>query len=458
MSEDRLAKDLPGRSQLGEASRHPGLDSLVVHLRQVQLYLLLVTLALLLAASLPRDTQLEKAATQLDEVIRFRTAVADSPLWQAAGTAAPEWEPRRGLKGAILFQLPPLDGEDGAAKPRVCFFYHTDLIRGDWVFSGERTIDDFRDVKTHREFAELWNILSRDDAFLRVREYSEAAYFDQRGEAGLQRRQPVPVTLVTDPAHLKRLYRDAFTSSAQQRYIPTMARWIDLPEADRRDGYSKGIELRRSLGSFSAHGALVLPVRTDPAHLPVLNRLLADVEDEPKYLAAEDYLLVHPELSEWTLGGDLDRLDLHSLRSVLRKVVVAQGEKFPIFGLSVPYAMLFKYGLFALLLVQLFFWCHLRSFRQLLAGRALAVWAPWLPLYDNRVSRLLTLCSTAGFPLSVSLLLMSAAEFGAVSVIVGCSNATVTLLIASEFVLLWRRSPAAPAIQAAEPAPSRAAA
>ena len=77
------------------------------HLRHIQFYYVLVCLGLLLAVYLPRDTTLDKATAQLDEVIRFQSEVGDEPLWKIAGMAPPDWAGPREPLAALLFRRSP---------------------------------------------------------------------------------------------------------------------------------------------------------------------------------------------------------------------------------------------------------------------------------------------------------------------------------------------------------------
>ncbi len=442
-----------------EEPRNSMLTEMARHLRQIQFYYMLVCLGLLLAVLLPRDTGLERAATQLDEVIRFQSEAGDEPLWKTAGTSPPEWTGPREPKAAVVFRLPadssrPANSPNGETSPpsklNVSFIYENQFVRGYWGLADEEGVRGFRDVETHEEFVYLWQALARDDAYLRVKEYGKRAFFEQHGDRGLDVAQPIAVQLVSDSSEVQRLFREAFSLDGDRQISPTIAEWLSLDEAVEGRTYTRGIRLRQSLGVFGGQGALILPVDVEPARLPILKRLLARSETKYEHLGANDYLLVHEELADWASSGNLDKLGLYGLRSVLETIRVSQGDQFPVFGLAVPYQLLFKYGLAVLVVIQVYFWGHLRIFRLQTSGNEISIWAPWLPLYPNRPSRLLTLGSVTAFPIYVIAQLAVAAGYRPLSLVMAVAGVTTACLILVEFVRVWR-APAASPNEATEP-------
>ncbi len=405
-------------------------------LRHIQFYFLLVCLGLLLAVYLPRDTTLDKAASQLDEVIRFQSEVGDEPLWKIAGMAPPDWAGPREPIAALLFRRPP----PASDKLQVCFLYDNEILRGSWMMLDHEGLTDFRHVETHEQFVRLWDTLASEDAFLRVRKYAESAYFLPGGSNQLDTSQPIPVQLVIDAKEVQQLFREAFSTTGVSKLSPSIADWVELEEQIEGQPYTRGVQLSRSHHMIGGQGALILPVAVEPARLPILNRLLDRTEATFEYLSANDYWLVHDELADWTLGGELDQLDLYAMRSLLKDLRVSQGEKFPVFGFGIPYELLFKYGLLVLVTVQVFFWGHLRSFRLMAASHVATVWAPWLPLYPNRMSRVLTVGSIVVFPLAVMLQLVLAAEIHPSSATFATVGAVTSLLLWAEFRQVWRNS------------------
>ena len=412
------------------------LSDMAKHLRQINFYFLLACAALLIAVFLPRDTTLDKATVQLGEVIRFQSEVGDQPLWKIAGTAPPEWVGAREPTVAILFRRPSdLDG-----KLNVCFVFENEILPGAWQVLEK---DDFRQVTTHQEFAELWETLAADDAFLRIRKYSPAGYHSTGNEGGMDLSSEIPVQVVASPEDVKQIYTEAFSAAGSEKYIPTFAKWVDAEATIARAEYSQGIQLAKSTQMLGGEPAIILPVAVEPARLPILNRLLGHAETEFQYLAANHYGLVHRELFDWTLGGELDQLNLYALQSSLNEFRIAQGEKFNVFGFGIPYEFLFQYGLLILVVMAVFFWGHLRSFRILAAGKRNQLWAAWLPLYPNRLSRFLTLVSGVLFPVSVMVQLLWAAEFSTLSLLTAAAGVGVACMICAEFYRYWRDSPQA---------------
>jgi hypothetical protein len=410
------------------------------HLRNIQFYFVLVCLGLLLAVYLPRDTALDKAASQLDEVVRFQSEVGDQPLWKIAGMAPPDWSGPREPLAAILFRRSPAESD----KQQVCFVYDNEILRGSWLMLDYEGMTDFRHVETHEQFVRLWDTLASEDAFLRVRKYAESAYFLQGGSNQLNTTQPVPVQLVTDATEVQRLYHEAFSLAGGNNLSPSIADWVELEEEIQGQPYTRGIQLLRSHRLIGGPDALILPVAVEPARLPMLKRLLDRTDVSFEHLSANHYSLVHNELADWTLSGELDQLNLYAMRAVLKDLRVSQGERFPVFGFGIPYELLFKYGLLVLVTVQVFFWGHLRSFRLLAAGHLSTVWAPWLPLYPNRLSRVLTIGSSVLFPLAVMFQLLLAAEIHPSSAFFATVGAVTACLLLAEFLRLWQTADAAP--------------
>ncbi|MFT7643498.1 MAG: hypothetical protein ACI9G1_005264, partial [Pirellulaceae bacterium] len=403
------------------------------NLRQLNFYFLLACVALLLAIYLPRDATLDKATTQLDEVIRFQSDVGDEQLYEIAGASPPAWSGHRDPYAAILFKRP----SSNSPKQNVCFVYENEILKGQWMELGKVGLDDFRHVETHEEFSQLWNSLARDDAYLRIREYSPDAYYSPRGEPGIKADQQIPVQVVTNRIEVQQLFELAFSAAGTDKLTPTIAEWIVFDEEISGKRYAKGIQLARSMRMIGGDDAIVLPVAVEPAGLPILNRLFERTDTKFKYLSANDYDLVHRELSDWTLDGKLDQLGLYSMRSILDALRIAQSEKFDVFGFGVPYEFLFQYGLLILVAIEVFFWGHLRSFRILTAQHEPAVWAPWLPLYPNLLSRALTIVSVVIFPISVIIGLVLAGDLRISSVFTAAVGIAVAGMIFTEFYRHW---------------------
>ena len=91
--------------------------------------------------------------------------------------------------------------------------------------------------------------------------------------------------------------------------------------------------------------------------------------------------------------------------------------------------------------MAVFFWGHLRSFRILAAGKRNQLWAAWLPLYPNRLSRFLTLVFGVLFPVSVMVQLLWAAEFSTLSLLTAAAGVGVACMICAEFYRYWRGIP-----------------
>lgn len=407
------------------------------HVRQIQFYLLLICLGLLLAVSLPRDTALDIATAQLDEVIRFQSEVGDTPLCEVAGTAPPEWSGPRTPTAAVLFKF-PLDATD---QVRVCFVYENEFIPGAYRLLHREGVTDFRNVETHEEFVELWDTLAREDAFLRVGQYADFAYLQEAGANGLDPGQPIQSRRVTDADEVQRLFDEAFSLTSSSNLTPTLGQWVDLDQEIDGQQYSRGIQLQRSSAMIGGPEAVILPVATQPARLPILKRLLDRCPTPFKYLNANDYWLVHEELADWTLGESLDQTSLHTMKSSLNTTRVLQGEKFDVFGFGIPYEFLFKYGLLVLVSVQLFFWAHLRSFRLLSADSAPSVWIPWLPLYPNRTSRAMAIGLIIIFPMGVIGLLVRAADISLSSQVLAAVGGFTACMLLVEFLRLWHGGP-----------------
>ena len=412
----------------------PGtLVDLAKHLRQINFYFLLACVVLLLAIYLPRDTTLDKANTQLDEVIRFQSDVGDHQFYDVAGAAPPAWAGHREPYGAFLFQHP----NSTTAKQNVCFVYENEILQGQWMVLGKQGLTDFRHVETHEEFSQLWNSLARDDAYLRIREYSPSAYFST-GEETADIEKQIPVQVVTEPSEVQRLFELAFSAEGADKLSPSIAEWIVFDDEIDGKHYKKGIQLSRSMKIYGGSDAIVLPVAVEPAGLPILNSLLDRTDTKFEYLAANDYDLVHQELSDWTLDGKLDQLGLYSMRSILQELRIAQSEKYEVLGFGIPYEFLFQYGLLVLVVVEVFFWGHLRSFRILAARHERKVWAPWMPLYPNAVSQVLTIASVVVFPMVVIVRLLFAAEIELSSTLIASCGLLVACMICAEFYRHWR--------------------
>ncbi len=407
------------------------LTEMAKHLRQINFYFLLACGALLLAVYLPRDTTLDKASTQLEEVIRFQSELGDEQLWEVAGTAPPDWVGQRKPHAAVLFS------RTGSAleERNVCFIFENEILPGNWLVSAK---DNFRQVETHEEFSQLWDSLAEESAYLRIKQYAGAAYYGADVGDGADQSRQMPVQIVMHPDEVQRLYEASRTSSGQNKFVPTLGEWVVFEDTIGGTEYTMGIQLARSMQSVGGPRAIILPVAVEPAKLPMLNRLLDRTDEEFEYLSANHYDLVHRELFDWTLTGQQGQLGLYALQSSLNELRVAQGEKFDVFGFGVPYEFMFQYGLLVLVVVEVFFWGHLRSFRMLAAGFESQVWAPWLPLYPNRLCRALTFLSLFLFPVSVIINLVMAADFSVVSVLAAAGGAIVAALIWVEFFRFWR--------------------
>jgi len=146
-----------------------------------------------------------------------------------------------------------------------------------------------------------------------------------------------------------------------------------------------------------------------------------------------------------SLTKNLAGLKVEDIKAVLQSERERIGENFELLGVKLPLKLLNQWGIFLLLSIQIYLVLHLSAFCRLLTS-ADEVWsAPWVALYPEKLSRLVTLATTAVLPTSVVAILVvgsaSRSSFaGAISIAALLGSIFASCAVILKFRRIWMLS------------------
>jgi hypothetical protein len=202
-------------------------------------------------------------------------------------------------------------------------------------------------------------------------------------------------------------------------------------------------------GSSSGGGGpfkpATVPVELVAVEFPFFERHLGDyfaANESVKRLGVErSFEEVFPELTKVSRG--LETLRLEDLRAYLGSEAEAKDIDVEISGAKLPVEVLWMWGLPILIIIQLYFWLHLRVFRNRHQWHAASETFPWIALYSDLFARIVTLCSVALAPIAAIAIAVSTWGPGFKVVegvrITGAISASLLLTILTA-ANLWRLS------------------
>lgn len=112
---------------------------------------------------------------------------------------------------------------------------------------------------------------------------------------------------------------------------------------------------------------------------------------------------IFPELNQ--LSTDFDTLSLDKLETILRKERDRRRDSFTAFGIKIPNEAISIWGPLTIVIIQLYFALHLSSFLNGRNAPEMSVIVPWIGLYNEPISFIVTFLSSSIFPVIVILYL-----------------------------------------------------
>jgi hypothetical protein len=100
------------------------------------------------------------------------------------------------------------------------------------------------------------------------------------------------------------------------------------------------------------------------------------------------------------------KLELNNANQVLKAELQRAGERIEFLGLKFPERVISTWGALIIVIIQLYFWLHLRVFRARLSPNSPAFNVAWIGLYADPWARLISLSGVSIFPLGVILYLV----------------------------------------------------
>jgi hypothetical protein len=147
------------------------------------------------------------------------------------------------------------------------------------------------------------------------------------------------------------------------------------------------------------HQFLVLPARYREQELPTNLRVWLAKEFNFPTVGGK-FEESFQELNEITRHY-YQKLELNNANQLLKAELQRAGERVEFLGLKFPERVISTWGAFIIVIIQLYFWLHLRVFRARLSPNSPAFNVAWIGLYADPWARLISLSSVSVFPLGV---------------------------------------------------------
>jgi hypothetical protein len=173
-----------------------------------------------------------------------------------------------------------------------------------------------------------------------------------------------------------------------------------LPEALNLFGSRWGTEFNeyfcgvaRQAGKF-----LFLPAMGRSVDLPTNLRIwLAEEFNFPT--VSGKFEETFPELNEIT--KHYQKLELNDANQILGAELQRTGERIEFLGLKFPESFISTWGAVILLIIQLYFWLHLRTFYEYLASSETGIDVAWIGIYSDFWSRVISLITVSLLPVVI---------------------------------------------------------
>jgi len=146
------------------------------------------------------------------------------------------------------------------------------------------------------------------------------------------------------------------------------------------------------------HQFLVLPARYREQKLPSNLRVWLAKEFNFPTVGGK-FEESFQELNEIT--RHYQKLELNNANQVLKAELQRSGERIEFLGLKFPERAISTWGVFIIVIVQLYFWLHLRVFRSRVSPNDHAFNVAWIGLYTDPWACLISLSSVSVLPLGV---------------------------------------------------------
>jgi hypothetical protein len=106
-----------------------------------------------------------------------------------------------------------------------------------------------------------------------------------------------------------------------------------------------------------------------------------------------------PELNEIT--KHYQKLELNDANQILGAELQRTGERIEFLGLKFPESFISTWGAVILLIIQLYFWLHLRTFYEYLASSETGIDVAWIGIYSDFWSRVISLITISLLPVVI---------------------------------------------------------
>jgi hypothetical protein len=343
-------------------------SALVEHVRTIHFTLIAISAGLILFLSLVKSYNSIDALEQINEIMQLQK------IW------SPEW-----IRSLGLFSGPDTEsGVVAADAPFLCILdrpprplaYHADVTK-DWAMSGTNRWNPAYFPKTLSEFEDWWNLLQKPQRVDFVSEVGKGVF---------------------------NLDNSKQTYPLQVSSLPYLVQ------------SNKNIQLEAIVGNPGA-GELILKGRLsnpDPAgfvELPVIATIRAEIdqssliERELRQAKPGLFLQSFPDLSASARG--LESFDLGQLQVQLSQQASRDTDaSFDSGWLKIPAQQLTRYGILAILLVQIYFLVSLRELAHRLYPADPGWGTPWIGMYQSALAQALVFASIVLLPLSAVVLIL----------------------------------------------------
>lgn len=149
-----------------------------------------------------------------------------------------------------------------------------------------------------------------------------------------------------------------------------------------------------------------IPVQIREVKIPLfaahLDRLFSDSRPDLTILAGERFSDAFPDLTRISKG--LGTLTLDGLRGYTERMAEEGGTDVEILGAKLPVDIFVRWGIPLLLIMQVYFWLHVRRYANDAGSFPADARYPWIALYSDTASRWVTRCSLLLAPLAAAML------------------------------------------------------
>ncbi len=413
-------------------------EKLYEHLRTIHFGLIATTLILLVACSLAPVADLERAVEEAKLAAGLNASLTEGRVSrvfsQLASAIPPDAISIHEARGSLWWHVddvyhPLIENVFPPLRPRLW------IPTGSKAFSPPQSSPDALaespEKRTIRQFKSTWEfLLNGKQAFVVTRLFPARATFKWAASADTRANASFHEEIVDHLADFGRLAPDrGFMTEVSVERNGNDGSFVGIFQIN--GGKTSDPQLR-----FGRQALIPLDTRRLPIEL--LPGLLKSIGPTGERIAEEDrtFESVFHNFDAYSHG--LESLTFEELRSYLDHLRTEKGQDVELYGAKIPQRSISIWGIIIILVLQTYFLAHLKQLDHISTITYSQETYPWMPIYVDRLSRIMTILSLLLAPITCAALVWFGWRSLRSDVVRGClvSGAFVSMVLA---INIWLR-------------------